>query len=545
MEERLPQKINERVERAIAMIGILLPLAMVCYSVLIMVGTVTSVPSMSATPTRPFLYSIAILSIGTLAVLFSTASRQILGIYLVVYHTALMIYLVFFSGFTSPIMFLWALLFLVSYLYFGRKAGTVSLGLLLLFAVATSQLYTDPSMMLIKNIYWTLLVMIIGTLTASTLRGLAADQREVEASRHAVSSQQNQTTTLINNLADAIISTDQKGRISVYNAAALSLLDTNAELESSSIADVLSLTTADGSPIDILDLLHSSNSMKIRDDLIANISGEPTRLEITCSAIRDTFHGDDAKKEVIGYILILRDVTKSKSLEEERDEFISVVSHELRTPITIAEGTLSNAELMINRPDVSHERLSEAVTLAHDQVIFLARMVNDLSTLSRAERCIADTPEDIDIDGMLHDLYNEYSPQAAEKDLHFNLDLHGKVGHTSASRLYLKELLQNFVTNAIKYTRKGTVTLSGARADDGRIVLSVRDSGIGISKSDQKRIFDKFYRAEDYRTRETNGTGLGLYVAVKLAKKLGTTIDMKSRLNHGSTFSVTLPADKS
>jgi two-component system sensor histidine kinase BaeS len=72
----------------------------------------------------------------------------------------------------------------------------------------------------------------------------------------------------------------------------------------------------------------------------------------------------------------------------------------------------------------------------------------------------------------------------------------------------------------------------------------VKDTGIGISKADQAKIFQKFYRSEDYRTRETGGTGLGLYVATKLAKKLKCTIEMTSRLNHGSTFSIELPLKK-
>ncbi|HEU4715655.1 MAG TPA: ATP-binding protein, partial [Candidatus Saccharimonadales bacterium] len=114
-------------------------------------------------------------------------------------------------------------------------------------------------------------------------------------------------------------------------------------------------------------------------------------------------------------------------------------------------------------------------------------------------------------------------------------------GEVNTSRLYLKELLQNFVTNAIKYTREGSITMVVKR-DGDKITFEVKDTGIGISKSDQAKIFTKFYRSEDYRTRETNGTGLGLYVATKLAKKLGTHIKFKSRLNHGSSFSITIPA---
>ena len=76
---------------------------------------------------------------------------------------------------------------------------------------------------------------------------------------------------------------------------------------------------------------------------------------------------------------------------------------------------------------------------------------------------------------------------------------------------------------------------------DKKARFSIIDTGIGISKSDQKKIFEKFYRSEDYRTRETGGTGLGLYISEKLARKLNTRIELKSRLNHGSTFSFEIP----
>ena len=143
----------------------------------------------------------------------------------------------------------------------------------------------------------------------------------------------------------------------------------------------------------------------------------------------------------------------------------------------------------------------------------------------------------------MHDIYNEYSPQAQKQKLTFNLEAGPQLGQVMTSRLYLHELMQNFITNAIKYTKKGTVTFHISN-QNGMILFKVTDTGIGISKSDQVKIFNKFYRSEDYRTRETSGTGLGLYVASKLAKKLKTTIEVKSRLNHGSTFSISLPEYK-
>ena len=315
------------------------------------------------------------------------------------------------------------------------------------------------------------------------------------------------------------------------------MLDTNSELKGKNIDDVISLTDIEHKRFRLVRHFRTARSVESREDLSTVISGETIRLSVIYSAVRNANSHQTSSDD--GYVVILRDITKQKSLEEERDEFISVVSHELRTPITIAEGSLSNVQLMMGRKDIPKTTLAENVKTSHDQVLFLAKMVNDLSTLSRAERGVADATEEIDVAVMVHDLYNEYGPQAEAKGLHFNLDASPQLGTVVASRLYLKELLQNFITNAIKYTKKGEVTLIVKKVGDS-LEFAVKDTGIGISKSDQAHVFDKFWRSEDYRTRETGGTGLGLYVTRKLAKKLGVHIALSSRLNHGSTFSFTM-----
>ena len=336
--------------------------------------------------------------------------------------------------------------------------------------------------------------------------------------------------TLINNITDAILSTDEHGIINTYNSAALNLIDTNSGINGEHISQVLELKTIDKKPIDIFKELTKSSTIRQRDDIIMMIDDDDyVRLEVTLAPVQG---GDKITTD--GYVLILRDVTKTKSLEEERDEFISIVSHELRTPIAIAEGSLSNAKLLVERNITS--KIPEAIDESHKQILFLARMVNDLSTLSRAERGIADETEIIDVAELAAQINSEYSPQAAEKNLAFNLDIGGRLGSVQASRLYLEEILQNFITNAIRYTQEGSVTLSIKKNRSGEIIFKIIDTGIGISKADLNKIFDKFYRAEDYRTRETKGTGLGLYVSAKLAKNLGCKIEVESRLNHGSTF---------
>ena len=198
---------------------------------------------------------------------------------------------------------------------------------------------------------------------------------------------------------------------------------------------------------------------------------------------------------------------------------------------------------MFDKGVVSPEKIKPTLTAAHDQILFLAKMVNDLSTLSRAERGVADTPEDIDVNELLNSLYTEYLPEAKQRNLTFNIDAPPSLGVIHTSRLYVAELLQNLVTNALKYTKEGSVTIKATKVDD-QVSIAVIDTGIGISKTDQKKIYDKFYRSEDYRTRETRGTGLGLYVSSKLARKIDTTINIKSRLNHGSEFSICLPISK-
>lgn len=383
--------------------------------------------------------------------------------------------------------------------------------------------------------------MFIAYITSLILHRALRDQQKLDRSHAQAALQQDRTTTLINNLADAVISTNQNGTITLYNAATLNLLDTNTSLEGKNIDEVLHLSDTDKQTVSLSDSLASIRVVTVRDDLLTIATGEATRLELTYAPIRSSYSGAD--EDSGGFIIILRDITKAKSLEEERDEFISVVSHELRTPIAIAEGTVSNAQIMLSRNDIAPAKVSDAIDVAHDQIVYLARMVNDLSTLSRAERGVGDEPESIDINEMINDLYREYQPEAEVKKLAFDLRLPAKVGSVYASRLYLKELLQNFITNAIKYTNRGSITIEVATDKKRNVTLGVRDTGVGISKGDQRRIFDKFYRSEDYRTRETSGTGLGLYVANKLALKLKTRIDIKSRLNYGSTFSVTLPLE--
>lgn len=535
--------VSKPVEQIIRTAGLLVPVGLFFYGILAKTGTVDNAHFLADW----FFYTLTgvWLLIGVIQFLFPIRRLRTAALHLAVYHVLAIAYILGISGFTTPFSSAWIILFFASYAYFSRQGFYLSIAALFLTAVMNLTLFTPEWEDQLVDIITLVSISVVGLFVMAIGHSQEMDAAELARSKAQESLQRDRMITLVNNLTDAILSTDEQGVVRVYNAASLNLLDTNASLNGKHIDDILPLHTKDGTAFKFHSALKKARSVIIRDDLLFPVEGEELRLEVTYSPIRSGFATSKNKqaRSQDGYILILRDITKAKSLEEERDEFISVVSHELRTPITIAEATVSNVQIMMDRPEIAKKVLTENIATAHDQILYLAKMVNDLSTLSRAERGVADAPEVIRVRDFITELYNAYAPQAAAKKLHFDLNLDTHLGQVKASPLYLKELLQNFITNSLKYTREGEITLSVTR-DKDNLIFEVKDTGIGISKSDQAKIFNKFYRSEDYRTRETTGTGLGLYVSAKLAKKLGTKIYFHSRLNHGSSFGFSLPAEK-
>lgn len=464
---------------------------------------------------------------------------------LVTYHVFAIALFVLVIGFDNPFSAFFVILFLASQLYSGVAGVVGSVGAFsVAIVVSTILRAADGPVGFLENGIVGVSVLFLGYAVLAILGAQETRRQALAHSQARERMQYERIVTIINNLTDAAFSTDHEGKILMYNAACLDLLDTNENLRGKTISDLFNLIGPDQKQVRLLDLLHHAKRAIRRDDIRHTYTdGETIRLEITYAPIRSGFQSVRSRGNQGGYILIMRDITKQKSLEEERDEFISVVSHELRTPLTIAEGSLSNVAVLLDKEKSAPEKLTSSVEAAHDQILYLAKMVNDLSTLSRAERGVGDSKETIDVSELMNSMHRQYRKEAEAKKLHLNIDLGPKLGTVEASRLYLEELLQNFVTNAIKYTREGSITLSAKRHKDS-ILFSVKDTGIGISRSDQAKVFEKFYRSEDYRIRETSGTGLGLYVSTKLAHKLHTRIELKSRLNHGSTFSFTLPVQQ-
>ncbi|MDQ3065005.1 MAG: cell wall metabolism sensor histidine kinase WalK [bacterium] len=346
-----------------------------------------------------------------------------------------------------------------------------------------------------------------------------------------------QLRALINSMADGVIATDNEGKIMLYNGAALNILDSNIELTGNHIGNLLKLLDEHEQPIDSTRLITSTKTQSIsRDFRIRYHDNSIINIYLSIAPVRRGFGSVNRG----GFVVLVRDITHEKSLEEERNEFISVVSHELRTPVTIAEGNLSNASMMIERGgEVSS--VHDIVQQAHDQILFLSSLINDLSTLSRAENGTLDANYvSINVHQLLTNLAENYMPTVEKKNLSLHTEIDPSLELLHSSSLYVREILQNFITNAIKYTEHGSITIGAKPASNG-VTFTVSDTGIGISKTDQDQVFNKFFRSEDFRTRKNSGTGLGLYVTKKLARLISAEITLESTLDHGSTFSIFIP----
>lgn len=345
-------------------------------------------------------------------------------------------------------------------------------------------------------------------------------------------------TSLINSMADGVIAVDRFTNVVMYNGAALNILDINGSIDHKPLDNVLQPVDKNNQPVDIIEYVRSIHTATTTEAFkIAYSDGSAINLFLSVSPVISGYGG---KHRQTGSVIVLRDITRQKSLEEERDEFISVVSHELRTPIAIAEGNISNAQFVAEKTgDI--EQVKKALHDAHEQVLFLADMINDLATLSRAERGkLAVEIENINVHDFVQELQTSYAKDAEKNGLYLHIELDPKLELLQSTSLYVREILQNFITNSIKYTEQGGITV-GAKPGENGVIFTVADTGIGISKGDQEKVFDKFFRAEDFRTRKASGTGLGLYVTLKLAKLIHAEISLESELNHGSTFTVFVP----
>lgn len=416
-------------------------------------------------------------------------------------------------------------------------ASQATISFILLFENIES--HPQPGAADIQFIIMLIFVVVFSVMAAQSVR--SRDEEALLENRFTsrLEDQRQRLLALINSLSNAVLAIDRDGKVYQYNAAALEILNTNRDISGLQVSSLLKIHDEKDNSLDLDKLISESRGVINRQDLVyVADDGSEISLDLTISRVHMsglTGGNDDAG----GSMIVFRDITKQKSLDEQRDEFISVTSHELRTPLAIAEANLSTA--MLPGYAKIEPKAMKLLEQSHQNIMFLSQLIQDLTNLSRAERLDLEVERSlVDIPEMVKNLVGDYKESATGKGLKLKVTLDPKVKTVLTSEHEVHEVLQNFLTNAIKYTQHGSVTLS-VEHHAGVVVISVKDTGIGISASDKAKVFQKFYRSEDYRTRATGGTGLGLYITKKLVERAGLGMDFVSRLNYGSTFRLIIP----
>jgi signal transduction histidine kinase len=256
-------------------------------------------------------------------------------------------------------------------------------------------------------------------------------------------------------------------------------------------------------------------------------TGAPARwLEATAQAIGD--HG--------GVLLIVRDVTEARRLDAVRRDFVANASHELKTPIA---SILATAETLRTGAIEETEAAYRFTSQLERDAVRLNRLVSDLLDLSRLEGG-SDRSEQVHLDAVVQDEIDRLSTSAEEAGLSLHVHIEGVAPITGSER-DLALLARNLIENAIRYTDPGGSVTIEVGAESAASILRVSDTGTGISQRDVGRIFERFYRVDQARSRETGGTGLGLALVRHVCENHGGEVRVDSELGQGATFEVRLP----
>ncbi len=232
------------------------------------------------------------------------------------------------------------------------------------------------------------------------------------------------------------------------------------------------------------------------------------------------------------------DITERKHAEQMKSDFVSFVTHQLRTPLSGVRWMLELAMDTMDNPEDLKSFLQDARTSTER----LIRLVNDLLDTSRLERGkLQLTLQNLGLAELTKDIVAEISPLALEKEQPVSIEAAPDLPQVYADAQLLRQALLNLLSNAVKYTPTGgTIKIQMGREGD-RVLWSIKDSGIGIPKADMGKLFEKFYRAGNVQSVETEGTGLGLYLVRLIVERFGGKVWCESTEGVGSKFLVALP----
>lgn len=346
---------------------------------------------------------------------------------------------------------------------------------------------------------------------------------------HTVTQQRNELEAVLTGMVEAVIVVDTAKRVLRTNQAAEALFQIRAD-------------RVKNRPVQ--EAIRNTDLNRFVDDALA--SEEPIERDIVVVGDPDIFlqvHGakfGDAQGNIIGALAVLNDVTRLKTLEKIRRDFVANVSHELKTPITSIKGFLETLEEgAINDPEHAMHFLK--IIMRHTER--LNAIIEDLLSLSRIERD-SEKGEIAKEKVPIRDVFDSVERAVKSRARDHDITLEYEVDDSLVARInptLLEQAILNLVDNALKYSEPHSTVRIVSERNGSEILIRVKDQGCGIPKEHLGRIFERFYRVDKARSRKVGGTGLGLAIVKHIANAHGGRIEVESSPGQGSTFSIHLP----
>lgn len=336
-----------------------------------------------------------------------------------------------------------------------------------------------------------------------------------------------QLRSILKSISNGILAIDIEGNILLINDEAKKMINCPKEV----MVEGRNISFAIRNDLILKQIMMFMGS-KVNEKTIINMEdGRFLRIKL------DPVYLQNNKSIVIGSIVNIEDISERVRAENMRKDFVANVSHELKTPLTSISGFAETLKLNEN---IDKETRNRFLTIIDGEANRLRRLIEDILTLSFIENDKKEEKEAINLYSVYRRVEDMLMISARTKNISLNCDADETI-KIAANADYVKQIILNLVDNAIKYTpENGNVNVK-IFADKDDAVIKVSDTGMGIPKEDQARIFERFYRVDKARSREIGGTGLGLAITKHIAMNLGGNISVESELEKGSTFTVRIP----
>ena len=319
---------------------------------------------------------------------------------------------------------------------------------------------------------------------------------------------------------DAIVLVDEEDRVLLCNAATRAALNLAEE-------SLLHRPVAETIPHPALLSMFSQ----------ARETRRETRSEVPLEDGR-TFNAQLTPIEGVGRVLVMQDITHLKELDRVKSEFVTAVSHDLRTPLTTIQGYI---ELLPRAGSLTAQQ-QEFIQHVHQSLGTITELVDNLLDSDRLEAGLDLEMGPCDLLQLIEQAIQDFCPRLKRKKQELRWDPPETLPLVLGNRHRLRQVMDNLLNNALKYTQEGGWIAVSALEDNGHVVVHVADNGIGILPAQQPYIFDKFYRVESEETLRITGTGLGLAIVKTVIEKHNGRVWVESKAGEGSIFSFVLPA---